>query len=220
MHKELEKYLLQMEKQLSALPTEQRQEELREIRSHLELMIEDNIAHGCDADEAVIKALGQFGAADKIGRDLIAEKNKSWRQRNGVILALILIWGLGRIQSFVSLWLIKSAMLPGNILNDKWLSFWSLNTWSFCLCFLCGWVAETYASRKSLAVLTCVVFVNWGSLFFTNPSLASALVSHPFPNIPNVFRAFAFGLLTMFTGVWARRYHVQCQNRQSQVITK
>lgn len=40
MYKELEKYLSQIEKQLSALPAEQRQNELREIRSHLEMMID------------------------------------------------------------------------------------------------------------------------------------------------------------------------------------
>lgn len=73
MHKELEKYLSQIEKQLAALPSQQREEELREIRSHLQMMIEENVARGCDADQAVTKALEQFGAASKVGRDLSNE---------------------------------------------------------------------------------------------------------------------------------------------------
>lgn len=75
----LEEYLSKIEKQLAALPIEQRHEEVREIRSHLQQMVEDNIARGDAPDAAVAKALEQFGAAEKVGRALKNLPNRNAR---------------------------------------------------------------------------------------------------------------------------------------------
>jgi hypothetical protein len=218
MHNQLEKYLSQIEKQLAALPAEQRQDELREIRSHLEMMIEDNVARGFDVDEAVARALKQFGIAKTVGQDLIADKNKSWRQRSQIVLALIFVLAFQNLCTLLTVWFIRDSMPSSSLLHGKWISFWILSIWIIGENFICGWVAETIAPRKSFALLTCIVIATWTLELYTSPSFAQALIAHPLPNIPHFFRAIVLGILTLLIGAWARRKYVEGRQQTPEII--
>ncbi len=52
---------------LQALASARRDEELREIRQHLEALVEEYIAQGYGEEEAIVTALRQFGPVERIG---------------------------------------------------------------------------------------------------------------------------------------------------------
>jgi len=146
MHNQLEKYLSQIEKQLAALPAEQRQDELREIRSHLEMMIEDNVARGCEMDEAVVKAIRQFGAAERVGRDLN--------------------FPIGNERSFLLKYRFKVFRLLACIVAVEVMfhyfpsiSLSSNNWWSIVIAFLLGWMIAFFGRPKTISFFRmCVMF--------------------------------------------------------------
>jgi hypothetical protein len=70
MHSQLEQYLKTVEQNLHALPAEERDNELNEIRSHIESLVEAHRELGCSETEAVSQTLAQFGHAQKLGKDL------------------------------------------------------------------------------------------------------------------------------------------------------
>ncbi len=70
MHKQLEEYLNQFALRLGKLPRAQREDELREIRQHVEALVASHRHDGKSEDEAVRLAIAQFGRAEKIGHDL------------------------------------------------------------------------------------------------------------------------------------------------------
>ena len=79
MHKQLEDYLSTFAARLGKLPGAQRDEELREIRQHLELLVASYRQQGKSEEEAVGLAISQFGRAEKIGRELGQVSRKSER---------------------------------------------------------------------------------------------------------------------------------------------
>ena len=70
MHSQLEQYLKTVEQNLHALPAEERDNELNEIRSHIESLVEAHREIGNTEEEAVARTLAQFGRAQKLGKDL------------------------------------------------------------------------------------------------------------------------------------------------------
>lgn len=56
------------------MPPTERDEELREIRQHLDALVAGNIALGHTEDEAVSLTIHQFGRAEQVGRSL----NEIW----------------------------------------------------------------------------------------------------------------------------------------------
>ena len=81
------------------LPAEQRDEELRELRQHLELLIEAQHARGLGESAAVDAALRQFGQAEQVGRQLQrAEMNarqpRLWPSLLFCACSAVLIFGL------------------------------------------------------------------------------------------------------------------------------
>lgn len=67
---QVERYLQSIEARLEALAPAQRDDELRELRQHLEALIAGHRARGLDDDAAVAAALRQFGHAEQLGREL------------------------------------------------------------------------------------------------------------------------------------------------------
>lgn len=70
MSSQLEKYLRDVAVQLHELPEEERDEQVEEIRAHLDTFIEKQKAADATDDEAVRMAIAQFGASAKVGRDI------------------------------------------------------------------------------------------------------------------------------------------------------
>lgn len=73
----LDAYISTIGGRLKRLSSAQREEELREIRQHLETLVAGHLAAGISQDEAVDAALRQFGHAEEMGRELAG----AWQQR-------------------------------------------------------------------------------------------------------------------------------------------
>jgi uncharacterized membrane protein len=87
MHSLLENYLAEVAACLSALPAARRNEELREMRAHLESVFAAYRQQGQTADEAARNAVAQFGTPETVGRDTVT----AWRR--GESLSKRNLWG-------------------------------------------------------------------------------------------------------------------------------
>lgn len=87
MHSLLESYLAEVAAHLSALPAKQRNEELREMRAHLESVFAAYRQQGQTADEAARNAVAQFGRPETVGQDTVTawQRGEALNQRS--------VWG-------------------------------------------------------------------------------------------------------------------------------
>jgi len=69
-NEQLDRYVNTLSARLKKVPPAERNEELREIRQHLEALIAGYIAQGRSEEAATAEAIGQFGRADRLGREL------------------------------------------------------------------------------------------------------------------------------------------------------
>ena len=67
---QLDHYLAIFEARLTGLPPARRQEEMLEIRQHLEALVAGHLRAGVSEDAAVAAAIRQFGHAEQIGQEL------------------------------------------------------------------------------------------------------------------------------------------------------
>lgn len=65
-----ENYMSQLESRLKHLTSAQREEEMREVRGHLETLASWHTQQGKNPEDAVQEAIRQFGKAEQIGREL------------------------------------------------------------------------------------------------------------------------------------------------------
>lgn len=79
----LDHYITTLGSRLQGLPQTQREEELREVRQHLEALVAGHTMRGMSEAEAVTAALRQFGHAEQIGKELAAAQRPNqpalWR---------------------------------------------------------------------------------------------------------------------------------------------
>ena len=80
MHTLLESYLSEVAAHLSLLPPKRRDEELREMRTHLENAVIVNCELGQSEDEAAQSAVTQFGTPQELGENVV------WAWRRGKAL--------------------------------------------------------------------------------------------------------------------------------------
>ena len=71
MNKRLDPYLQKLDHELRPLPEDRREEELREIRQHLEAIVTRLMEGGLSEEEAVEAATSQFGEAHAVGHELV-----------------------------------------------------------------------------------------------------------------------------------------------------
>jgi hypothetical protein len=76
MHRLLEHHLSEVAAHLSAMPAARRNEELREMRAHLENAVAVNRDRGLSEGQAVSAALEQFGAPAAVGHETLV----AWRR--------------------------------------------------------------------------------------------------------------------------------------------
>ena len=213
MQNQLEKYLSQIEKQLSTLPAEQRQGELREIRSHLEMMIEANVARGDDSNEAMMKALEQFGAAEKVGRELKHAKHIRCNHYLRMLLSGIVIVIIQLCSMQIIRWLMQISILT----DEPHALFWELTFIQLCFGFICGWIAEVIAPRKTLLPLIVIVIGDYILALLTLPTMAiAAWESRPLFYLVGTI----ISVLVLFSGTWVRRWQVERRNNQSIIVVE
>ena len=92
----LDHYLETVEARLNNLPPARRQEEMLEIRQHLEALVAGHQRAGVSEADAVAAAIRQFGHAEQIGQAL----SKASQQQRMRYLWLILIYILTVAVSF------------------------------------------------------------------------------------------------------------------------
>jgi uncharacterized membrane protein len=112
MHKQLEAYLNTFATRLGKLPGAQRDDELREIQQHLELLIASHREQGKSEEEAVRLAISQFGRAEKIGRDLSEANSKSNKAHSAVSAVVVTSVSMFVAYGFFSLMNDKSTDFP------------------------------------------------------------------------------------------------------------
>lgn len=84
MHSLLEDYLARVAAQLSPLPAKRRDEELREMRAHLENAVIVNREMGQTENEAAQTAVAQFGTPQDLGENVVwAWRRGEQRQKQG-----------------------------------------------------------------------------------------------------------------------------------------
>lgn len=84
---QLDHYIASIEARLKSLSPARRQEEMREIRHHLEALIAGHRIAGLSEDEAVEAAIRQFGHAEQVGQEL---SKASQRQRMRSLWSLLI----------------------------------------------------------------------------------------------------------------------------------
>ena len=94
----LDRYIADLGARLRALPPAARDEELREVRQHLDALVAGHLAQGQSEEEAIEAALRQFGRAEQIGRQLLRawEKNRVprlWLHAVAYLFMVALIYG-------------------------------------------------------------------------------------------------------------------------------
>lgn len=217
MHAQLEKYFSQIEKQLSILPEKQRQDELREVRCHLEMMIDENIAQGCDLDDAVAKALEQFGPPVDVGRGLQnARYSKRYHYRRmfyAGFAALIIASLSSLITRFV---FIKFGVFDNRALmsDPTWLLLGNC-LWSCVEAFFIGWAIETFLPKRDLfiiAVKAILFAIFWGITLLMFGAMALSAYAKLFMlNTSYYVGSIVLSILMTYLGAWARRRHVEHQ---------
>jgi hypothetical protein len=76
-NRRLDDYITMLARRLQGLSQTQREEELREVRQHLEALVAGHVLRGLSEAEAVDAALRQFGRAEQIGKELAAAQQPS-----------------------------------------------------------------------------------------------------------------------------------------------
>lgn len=96
MSRRLDDYLGRVAHQLRALPQAVRENEVREMRAHLEQLIEDGMASGHNPEAATNSALMQFGEARGVGigvRDVWEGQKTGWKPVLTAFFVGLLFWG-------------------------------------------------------------------------------------------------------------------------------
>ena len=88
MHSQLEQYLAEVASRLTPLPIARRNEELQEMRQHLQNAVIVNRELGQSEDEAVQSAVEQFGVAEELGTRIVC----AWRREKAISLGNF--WGV------------------------------------------------------------------------------------------------------------------------------
>lgn len=82
MHSLLESYLAEVAAQLQPLPAKRRNEELREMRTHLENAVIINRELGQSDDEAAQNAMAQFGTPEDLGENVVWAWQRGEQKQN------------------------------------------------------------------------------------------------------------------------------------------
>ncbi len=160
MQKSVEEYLSEVEKQLSSLPAELRASELRELRLHIEQLIETFVGDGQSEEDATNSALEQFGPPKALCQGLKQAHSQPpwiWARLCLSLLAAVVteicIYG-----SYPSIMKYSGINQPSN-----WAYLWGyaqvfssifmLKTIFLLSGFVAGWVAETIAPRRAICSL-------------------------------------------------------------------
>lgn len=174
MHILLEGYLSEVAAHLSALPSKRRNEELREMRAHLENAVIINREQGQSEDEAAQSAVAQFGTPKSLGDNVV------WAWRRGEMRSRRSFWSavVSAPLTLLSLMLVMSHLPAGPI---PWLDPWLTR---YCI------------EHKGSAEVIGMALAQ--GMFLTTFMVAGTVVGLLSPK--RAVRAVCFGLTVFFVG--------------------
>jgi hypothetical protein len=104
----LEEFIALLGRRLAGLPRQVREEELDEVRLHLDALIEEYRSEGLSRDAAVTAAIDRFGSADRVGRGLASARRR--RQVSGYLQMLVFM-SVGGIPAYLATWAVLGGVL-------------------------------------------------------------------------------------------------------------
>ncbi len=113
----LELFLNRVARELRSMPSAKRDEELRELRSHLEQRAEDFEAQGLEAKDAQSQTVEAFGSPRVLGSKLCDAWEgipSSWWRVAGAVLGVTMIWLVGNL--CLHTWLTSLRSWPESVL--------------------------------------------------------------------------------------------------------
>ena len=160
MHSRLEAYLSEVSAQLGPLPGKRREEELREMRGHLEAAYAAGLARGQSEEEEARDVLAQFGVPEELGAETVA----AWRR--GRSRDRRSFWGAAACYWLT--WLLLLRLLEPWTFPDSGPKFHSLPLfwnagalllWQLPHCFLAGAVTGLACPKHGVAGTAAVIVV-------------------------------------------------------------
>jgi uncharacterized membrane protein len=149
MHSRLEQYLQTLEQNLHALPAEERNNEINEIRLHMESLVEANRELGSTEEEAVTQTLAQFGRAQNVGKELTSVHQWGRNPQFGSLAGAIAFnFFIGNEASLLVSRLVMLPLTPSGVPTVFWLIRGLLTT--LCVGWLTGAVLPRHAVKGTL----------------------------------------------------------------------
>ena len=175
MHEPLEAYLKQVKAQLKSLPRGARENEINEIRLHLQAIINESVKRGASEADAVNLALTQFGDSQEVGRDLKNawdEQPESWLRAFGAGIC-VAICNAVLIYASVMLFALTDAYVfrgneswNGPNVSLKMRAAQGILIASLCLSpTIAGWIGQKIAPKRAILsivpIYLAMAFLAW-----------------------------------------------------------
>jgi hypothetical protein len=160
----LDQFLARVARELRSMPDWKREEELRELRLHLEQRVEDFEAQELKPEEAQARAVEAFGSPRRLGAELCDAWEgvpTSWRGIAAAVLKTITIWLTVQVVLLMPLVVLPQVSYP---LSPTILTFVSVFIVFFFLSTLglsvyCGILLSLQLGRRGPIVVLAIPFV-------------------------------------------------------------
>jgi hypothetical protein len=169
----LDEYLVRLRRQLQASP-EETEEILREVRSHLELAMQDTVSAGADEATRLARAVERFGAAEHVGRALRQVHGRAtWEEAVLAALPLLLLGALVAIPQ-VPGWIAPLILGAATVLG--WRRGWPLWWWAWL-----GWLPLAIPGAPEDLLWGAVAYIVILVLVSRRDWLEATLAVYPLP---------------------------------------
>ncbi len=120
MHKVIESYLSEVAAHLSALPTKQRTEELREMRLHLENAVIVSRELGQSEEEAAQSIVAQFGTPKDLGENVVQVWRRGEKRKKEIKMKKRIVFGTSSVLVLTATaWLVFMVAMVSRVLFPK-----------------------------------------------------------------------------------------------------
>lgn len=121
MQKPLEAYLSELERRLGSLPKPRRDEELKEVRHHLESAIAANREEGQSESLAIANAIADFGAPEEAAKTILGAWQRFLRKNSRKTFCII----EGMWSMFAAFQILVGSSSAADV--RLWATFWILS---------------------------------------------------------------------------------------------
>ncbi len=207
----LDSYLVRVARELRSMPAAKRDDELRELRSHLEQRAEDFVRDGLSHEAAQAQTLQEFGSPRALGIKLCDVWEAGPFSTKQLFLAIgrvTLLWFCATVELLAAIY--AQIFWPQSVLFPELPYLVAIV--ALCVPLSCGWIwYDCLGRRRQLTAL--LFFVVLFDLLFFGGCL-SHLNNRPFPTDEPIYNLiFALNPLLAVAGT----YLAHARNRRSQL---